>query len=32
LHQRLIGHLSQPELAELVRLLEKAREPLASEV
>jgi DNA-binding MarR family transcriptional regulator len=31
LHKRLIGHLSQSELKELIRLLEKAREPLAEE-
>lgn len=31
LHQRLIGHLSQAELKELVRLLEKARESLGNE-
>ena len=29
LHQKLIGHLSQGELKELIRLLEKVREPLA---
>ncbi len=28
LHHALIGHLSQAELKELIRLLEKAREPL----
>lgn len=31
LHEKLIGHLSQTELKELVRLLEKAREPLVQE-
>jgi DNA-binding MarR family transcriptional regulator len=31
LHQRVIGHLSKAELMELIRLLEKAREPLAEE-
>ncbi len=31
LHEKLIGHLSQAELRELIRLLEKAREPLAAE-
>ena len=29
LHHKLIGHLSQGELKELIRLLEKVREPLA---
>ena len=29
LHQKLLGHLSQGELKELIRLLEKVREPLA---
>ena len=29
LHQELLGHLSQGELKELIRLLEKVREPLA---
>jgi DNA-binding MarR family transcriptional regulator len=29
LHHRLLGHLSRAELAELIRLLEKARAPLA---
>jgi DNA-binding MarR family transcriptional regulator len=29
LHKRLIGHLSPAELRELIRLLEKARRPLA---
>jgi DNA-binding MarR family transcriptional regulator len=29
LHRRLIGHLSKPELAELIRLLEKARSALS---
>jgi len=29
LHHKLIGHLSQSELKELIRLLEKVREPLA---
>lgn len=28
LHRRLVGHLSQAELRELIRLLEKARAPL----
>ena len=28
LHQKLLGHLSQAELKELIRLLEKVREPL----
>jgi DNA-binding MarR family transcriptional regulator len=28
LHRRLLGHLSQAELKELIRLLEKVREPL----
>lgn len=28
LHRRLVGHLSQAELRELIRLLEKARQPL----
>src|SRR5262245_48942311 len=28
LHRKLLGHLSQAELKELIRLLEKAREPL----
>ncbi len=28
LHRRLVGHLSQEELKELIRLLEKARQPL----
>src|SRR6202795_3473736 len=28
LHRKLMGHLSQGELKELIRLLEKAREPL----
>src|SRR6516165_5056903 len=27
LHQRLVGHLSRAELTELIRLLEKARQP-----
>jgi DNA-binding MarR family transcriptional regulator len=31
LHQRVIGHLSKAELKELIRLLEKARAPLAKE-
>ncbi len=31
LHEKLIGHLPQAELKELIRLLEKAREPLAAE-
>lgn len=31
LHEKLIGHLSQAELKELVRLLEKARGPLSAE-
>ncbi|MEN6497598.1 MAG: MarR family transcriptional regulator [Thermoguttaceae bacterium] len=31
LHQKLIGHLSKAELKELIRLLEKAREPLSAE-
>jgi DNA-binding MarR family transcriptional regulator len=30
LHKRLLGHLSQAELKELSRLLEKVREPLAA--
>ena len=29
LHDKLVGHLSQGELKELIRLLEKVREPLA---
>ena len=29
LHHTLVGHLSQGELKELIRLLEKVREPLA---
>src|ERR1700690_1558196 len=29
LHQKFVGHLSQGELKELIRLLEKVREPLA---
>jgi DNA-binding MarR family transcriptional regulator len=29
LHRKLLGHLSQAELKELIRLLDKAREPLA---
>ena len=29
LHRRLLGHLSQGELRELIRVLEKVREPLA---
>jgi DNA-binding MarR family transcriptional regulator len=29
LHRKLLGHLSQAELRELIRLLEKVREPLA---
>jgi DNA-binding MarR family transcriptional regulator len=29
LHRKLLGHLSQAELKELIRLLEKVREPLA---
>jgi DNA-binding MarR family transcriptional regulator len=32
LHQQLLGHLSHAELRELIRLLERAREPLGSEV
>ena len=32
LHRKLIGHLSKTELKELVRLLEKARGPLAANV
>jgi len=28
LHRKLLGHLSRPELKDLIRLLEKAREPL----
>lgn len=31
LHQKLIGHLSKAELKELIRLLEKAREPFSAE-
>jgi DNA-binding MarR family transcriptional regulator len=31
LHRKLLGHLSQAELSELIRLLEKVREPLAGE-
>ncbi len=31
LHEKLIGHLTKAELKELVRLLEKAREPLSAE-
>lgn len=30
LHERLIGHLTKPELKELIRLLEKARGPLSA--
>jgi DNA-binding MarR family transcriptional regulator len=29
LHRKLLGHLSQAELKELIRILEKVREPLA---
>src|SRR5579864_4276761 len=29
LHRKLLGHLSQAELRELIRLLEKVREPLS---
>ena len=29
LHRKLMGHLSQGEFKELIRLLEKVREPLA---
>jgi DNA-binding MarR family transcriptional regulator len=29
LHQKLLGHLSQVEMKELIRLLEKVRQPLA---
>ena len=29
LHRKLLGHLSQAELKELIRLLEKVREPVA---
>jgi DNA-binding MarR family transcriptional regulator len=29
LHRKLLGHLTQAELKELIRLLEKVREPLA---
>src|SRR5262245_40737328 len=28
LHRKLLGHVSQPELKEVIRLLEKVREPL----
>ena len=31
LHRKLLGHLSQSELKELIRLLEKVREPLAAD-
>jgi DNA-binding MarR family transcriptional regulator len=31
LHQKLLGHLSQAELKELIRLLEKVREPLTTD-
>ncbi len=31
LHRRLLGHLSQAELKELIRLLEKVRQPLSGE-
>src|SRR5215210_9571913 len=31
LHRRLLGHLTAAELTELIRLLEKARRPLAEE-
>jgi DNA-binding MarR family transcriptional regulator len=31
LHEKLIGHLTKTELRELIRLLEKAREPLPAE-
>jgi DNA-binding MarR family transcriptional regulator len=31
LHRKLLGHLSQAEVKELIRLLEKVREPLAGE-
>jgi MarR family transcriptional regulator, 2-MHQ and catechol-resistance regulon repressor len=31
LHRKLLGHLSQAELKELIRLLEKVREPLSAE-
>jgi len=31
LHKKLIGHLTKPELKELIRLLEKARGPLSAE-
>ena len=31
LHRRLLGHLTAAELADLIRLLEKARRPLAEE-
>jgi len=30
LHRKLLGHLSQAELQELIRLLEKVREPLTA--
>ncbi len=30
LHRKLLGHLSQAELKELIRLLEKVRQPLAN--
>ena len=32
LHRKLLGHLSQAELKELIRLLEKVREPWAGRV
>ncbi len=32
LHQRLLGHFTRTELNELTRLVEKARQPLASDV
>jgi DNA-binding MarR family transcriptional regulator len=31
-HKRLLGHLTRPELTELIRLLEKARESIADDV
>jgi DNA-binding MarR family transcriptional regulator len=31
LHRKLLGHLSQAELKELIRLLEKVREPLTTD-
>jgi DNA-binding MarR family transcriptional regulator len=31
LHKKIMGHMTKVELAELIRLLEKAREPLSNE-